>query len=199
LGLLGIRAPRRDDMLSSSLESASTDFARLAFSGGAVRDSKVAQAIKRAAQAYRWADALAIRYSQNYRSAYIANFVLTALALVASVAPFAFGWPGGLVILFCFACGALMYINTFSGNLRNWHRRWMEAREVAERLRAGLPVWLLGETAQKHLGGELSWVDWYVRANYRGWASVQALSIYNNFLQSKQVSPASWKRRPIIT
>jgi hypothetical protein len=43
----------------------------------------------------------------------------------------------------------------------------MEAREVAERLRAGLPVWLLGERSRKHFGGEFSWVDWYVRANYR--------------------------------
>ena len=43
----------------------------------------------------------------------------------------------------------------------------MEAREVAERLRAGLPLWLLGEKPNNQLGGEQSWVDWYVCANYR--------------------------------
>jgi hypothetical protein len=35
----------------------------------------------------------------------------------------------------------------------------MEAREVAEQLRAGLPIWFLGERARKQLGGELNWVD----------------------------------------
>jgi hypothetical protein len=167
LGLLGIRVPRRNDILSSSSEPASAEFARLTCGQDAVRNSKPARPIMRAAEAYGWADTLGIRYAQKYRSAYVCNFVLTALALVAAVAPFAFDWPGELVFVLGLACGTLIYINTFAGNVRNWHRRWMEAREVAERLRAAVPAWLLGQTPGKQLIGDPSWVDWYVRANYR--------------------------------
>jgi hypothetical protein len=166
LGLLGIRLPRKADILPSPSNPNSMDFARLAHSVETTREPETAHGIQHAAEAYAWADGLAVRYGQIYRSAYVSNFILTALALVASVAPFAFDWHGALLFLLGLACAALIYINTFAGNLRNWHKRWMEAREVAERLRAGLPVWLLGEKP-KNLDGELTWVEWYVRANYR--------------------------------
>jgi hypothetical protein len=167
LGLLGIRVPRRSDILPSSSELPSAVFAQLARSGEAARGPEPRHAVAHTAEAYGWADTLAIRYAQIYRGAYISNFVLTALVLLASVAPFAFDWQGALLFLLGLACAALIYINTFAGNLRNWHRRWMEARGVAERLRASLPIWLLGGRPRKHPGEELTWVDWYVRANYR--------------------------------
>ena len=168
MGLLGIRVPRRSDILSTSLEPASADFAQLAGSvDRGTQPESACDAVTRAAEAYGWADNLAIRYAQMYRSAYVSNFILTAAVLVASVAPFAFNWQGALAFLIGLAGVALIYINTFAGNLRNWHRRWMEAREVAERLRVGLPLWLLGERPPNQLGAEPSWVDWYVRANYR--------------------------------
>ena len=113
---------------------------------------------------------MAHRYAQIYQSAYISNFILAALVLLASVVPFIFEWHVVLIVLLGLAAAVLLgliYINTFVGNLRNWHRRWMEAREVAERLRAGLPIWLLGKRPRKQSERERTWVDWYVSAHYR--------------------------------
>ena len=167
LGLLGIRAPRRSDILPRSPEFPSADFAQLACGGAAARGDNSLHAVARAAEAYGWVDTLANRYAQMYTGAYISNFILVALGVLAGAIPFAFDWRGRLTFLLGLACAALVYINTFAGNLRNWHKRWMEAREVAEQLRAGVPIWLLGQRPRKHPGENPTWVDWYVRANFR--------------------------------
>ena len=143
---------------------------------------------------------MAHRYAQIYQSAYISNFILAALVLLASVVPFIFEWHVVLIVLLGLAAVflvGLIYINTFVGNLRNWHRRWMEAREVAERLRAGLPIWLLGKRPRKQSERERTWVDWYVSAHYR--VFVPALSIFNGCRRSKLSSQASLTTKPNIT
>src|SRR5262249_21781548 len=58
-------------------------------------------------------------------------------------------------------------LNTAAGRRRDWHRRWLEARDIAEHCRAGLPLWLLGATVVAAASGEHSFTGWYVRAHFR--------------------------------
>ena len=48
-----------------------------------------------------------------------------------------------------------------------WHGRWVEAREVAERLRTALPLWALGLRPAFFPGEEPTWTGWYARAAVR--------------------------------
>ena len=62
----------------------------------------------------------------------------------------------------------LVLINTASGRRRRWHQRWLEARELAERLRVALPLWTLGERPTTlFFGQEPTWTGWYARAVVR--------------------------------
>jgi hypothetical protein len=174
LGVLGVRMLRRTDIQPIPPDISARDFAQLVRSEVVALDTKRPKPVARAAEAYGWADSLANRYAQMYRSAQISNFILVALGAVGAwgalrMPPFAFDWTGAqrLFVYACIAFSALLYINAFTGNFRNWHKRWMEAREVAERLRAGLPIWMLGQRRRKQPGEEATWVDWYVRATYR--------------------------------
>jgi hypothetical protein len=58
-------------------------------------------------------------------------------------------------------------LNTLSGRRARWHRRWFEAREMAERLRIALPLWALGLRPESFAGEEATWTGWYVRAMVR--------------------------------
>jgi hypothetical protein len=53
------------------------------------------------------------------------------------------------------------------GHVSRWHHRWVEAREVAERLRAALPLWTLGLRPAFFPGEEPTWTGWYARAVVR--------------------------------
>jgi len=58
-------------------------------------------------------------------------------------------------------------INTYNANRQQWQRRWVEPREIAERLRVALPLWALGTRPNSFSGEEPSWTGWYVRALIR--------------------------------
>jgi hypothetical protein len=118
-------------------------------------------------EAFGWADALAVRYAHMFRGAFIFNFFFAFLAvLCAAVAisvpshhtAFAFGE------VFFVLC---VIVNTLWGWRRRWHSRWFEAREVAERLRVALPLWLLGIGPTTLTGKEVTWTGWYVRSLLR--------------------------------
>jgi hypothetical protein len=105
-----------------------------------------------------------------FRSTFIDNFVFTALAaLVAAISAFfiskwPFEWP--------FAIAELVLIiwvvrNTRTGLRRHWHRRWVEPREVAERLRVAVPMTVLGTRPLGPYGEASTWTNWYVRALLR--------------------------------
>ena len=61
----------------------------------------------------------------------------------------------------------LILVNTMRGWWAGWHRRWFEAREVAERLRTALPLWALGIRPDTFFGQEPTWTGWYARAIVR--------------------------------
>ncbi len=128
------------------------------------------------AQAYGWADAVGVRFAQVFRSAFVTNFALAALAVVAASASVivmgglgslrADWWLKALIVMEITLIGVVL-INTIVGLYRHWHRRWFEAREVAERLRVALPLWALGLQPAAFPGEEPTWTGWYARAFVR--------------------------------
>jgi hypothetical protein len=121
--------------------------------------------------AYGWADAIGIYFAQVFRSAFVMNFFFAALAVVVASASVvimqaepprrhALVWVEIILIVFVIA-------NTIFARLFDWHHRWVEAREVAERLRAALPLWTLGLRPSFFPGEEPTSTGWYVRALFR--------------------------------
>ena len=120
------------------------------------------------AEAYGWADAISIRFAQVFRSAVIANFTLAALTIILAAFSLALSQDRKIIFVAVeLALIGLILINTMRGWWAGWHRRWFEAREVAERLRAALPLWALGIRPATFFGQEPTWTGWYARAIVR--------------------------------
>ncbi len=132
------------------------------------------------AEAYGWADGIAVHFAQVFRSAVVTNFFFAALAVMAALVSVFFlvadvgapeehailSWhhlPVGIEIALI---GFVVGITTI-GRWRRWHHRWVEAREVAERLRGALPLWTLGVRPASFPGEEPTWTGWYTRALVR--------------------------------
>ena len=124
------------------------------------------------AQAYAWADGLAAHLAQTYRSGHVFNFVFGALAVLLGLS--------GLVVpvvklpLAVAELGAIVafVVNTRIGVGREWHRRWLDYRQLAERLRPMPCLAALG-IAQPDLRagghGGWRWVDWYAAGFWRAY------------------------------
>lgn len=95
---------------------------------------------------FAWADGIASRLADAYRSGMCVNFVLAALAVIIGLAFL----PAGLGELkWIFAAVELLLLVgilglTAAGSRRGWHRRWFELRRVAEYLRHAPGLLLLG-------------------------------------------------------
>lgn len=119
-------------------------------------------------QRFAWADAVAARLSDAYRSGMVANFVLSALAIVAGIAYLPLGadahkWAFALVefLLLATILGVIAL-----GRRRRWHRRWFETRRIAEYFRHAPILLLLGVArapGRWPRGVESSWPEWYAR------------------------------------
>lgn len=125
------------------------------------------------AKAFGWADAVATDHAQIFRSAFVANFVLAALAVFVVALSIFFKdaiqfasekWP--FVIVEVLLIGFLL-ANTALGRRRDWHRRWLESREIAERLRVALPMRQLFTVQFEGSAHPSSWTAWYARAVLR--------------------------------
>ncbi|HEY0163792.1 MAG TPA: DUF4231 domain-containing protein, partial [Sphingomicrobium sp.] len=85
--------------------------------------------------AYSWSDQLAGHFAQTYRSGHVFNFVLGGLAVCLGLS--AFMAPGVsfelAVVEFLITLGIIL--NTQIGLRNEWHRRWLDYRQLAERLR----------------------------------------------------------------
>lgn len=95
---------------------------------------------------FAWADGIASRLADAYRSGMCVNFVLAALAVIIGLAFL----PAGLgEIKWVFAGVELLLLAgilllTAAGSRLGWHRRWFELRRVAEYLRHAPALLLLG-------------------------------------------------------
>ena len=123
-------------------------------------------------KAYGWADRMATYYAQTFRSGHIFNFVMAALAVLLGLSSFAL--PASKLQL----AGAEMLItlailiNTAFGMRNEWHRRWLDYRQLAERLRPLRSLKLLGIAAPDPPGSAANpiahrWIEWYAAGVWR--------------------------------
>jgi Protein of unknown function (DUF4231) len=115
-------------------------------------------------QAYAAADAIGLYFAQFFRSAFVLNFFAASFAVAAALSsmliPAPSPWPSGIEI----GLISFVVLNTIFGRYFRWHTRWVEAREVAERLRVASMLWILGIRPRAFSGEEPAWTGWYVRA-----------------------------------
>lgn len=95
---------------------------------------------------FAWADGIASRLADAYRSGMCVNFVLAALAVMIGIMfiPAGMGdikWAFALVELLLL--GGILGL-TAAGSRLGWHRRWFAMRRVAEYLRHAPALLLLG-------------------------------------------------------
>ncbi len=120
--------------------------------------------------AFAWADGLATHYAHIFRSGLVFNFfgasVAVVFALLAALLP---GAKIALLIAELLVVGAVV-INTSIGNRREWHRRWLDYRYLAETLRLQRSLRMLGAASPpgRDLIGPRRWTDWYALAIWQG-------------------------------
>src|SRR5215203_2411964 len=116
-------------------------------------------------EAYSWADRLATHFAQTYRSGHIFNFVFggfaVCLGLSAFMAPhLKFEFAAIEIVITC-----AIILNAYVGSRNEWHRRWLDYRQLAERLRPMRSLKLLG-VASPDPPGTLTnpvpkrWIEW---------------------------------------
>ena len=123
-------------------------------------------------EAYSWADRLATHFAQTYRSGHIFNFVLGGVAVCLGLS--AFMAPH---LKFDFAAMEMLItiaiiLNAKVGTRLEWHRRWLDYRQLAERLRPMRSLKLLGIAAPDPPGTATNpvpdrWLDWYASGIWR--------------------------------
>jgi len=125
----------------------------------------------------RWfrADAVALHWSHVYRSTFLLNFVLAAVAVLVGLLAVldwkALDLKAAMVGLEVLIIGGIVWL-TRAGQKGRWHERWLEARAIAEALRPTRLLALVGVTPLAAAGnGEGratdDWIAWYIRACWR--------------------------------
>jgi hypothetical protein len=121
---------------------------------------------------FAFADGVANRLADAYRSSMSVNFVLAALAVIVGMMYF----PAGMGdIKWAFAGTELLLLGgilalTAAGSRLGWHRRWFELRRVAEYLRHAPGLLLLGvarPTGRWARGASGEWPEHFVRHTLR--------------------------------
>lgn len=123
-------------------------------------------------EAHGWTGELATHFAQNYRSGHVLNFVLAAFAVIIGLAGFLL--PGSKLVLAAieFVLALVIILNTRFGVAHEWHRRWLDYRQLAERLRPLRSLKLLAIAAPDSPGTDTNpvprrWVEWYAAAVWR--------------------------------
>ena len=128
-------------------------------------------------RAYSFVDRLSARYAQIYRSAYVFNYLAGAAAVLLASIGLIYPSPDIMAALNFKALMVAIEIGLISsillvlnlGTSRQWHRRWLQYRRLAETLRH---LRMLAPTAaaaridrpSDRAGRVYGWVSWYARA-----------------------------------
>jgi hypothetical protein len=123
-------------------------------------------------QAYSWADQLATHFAQTYRSGHIFNFLLGGVAVCLGLSTFMaphhrFDFAAAEMLI-----SIAIIANAYVGTRQEWHRRWLDYRQLAERLRPMRSLKLLGVAAPDPPGTATNpiprrWIDWYAGGIWR--------------------------------
>jgi hypothetical protein len=116
------------------------------------------------------ADAAASHFARNFRSGFVANFGLAALAVVLAMTGLLLPQMKLPLIVSELGVILLIMVNTRAGTHAKWHESWMDYRHIAEELRVRALLSLLGDPDihrnETHgLVAAPGWVDWIVRAS----------------------------------
>jgi len=122
-----------------------------------------------------WADELATHYGGNYRSVFLANFLLSVLGAAIGLSTVFNGvWTGSNAVwnvgstLGEVGCAGLIIWLSVRARKQGWHGRWIDYRELAERLRPLRFIYLLGSGSRRqtfdpdHPPQPGAWIDWLV-------------------------------------
>jgi hypothetical protein len=167
----GVRPFRARDLTTKHAEAQIRDEWRR-YRAGCTEAHNISTAMDLLEESYSWADRLATHFAQTYRSGHIFNFVLggvaVCLGLAAFMAPHMRFEEAGLELVFT----AAIILNAIIGKRQEWHRRWLDYRQLAERLRPMRSLKLLGIAAPDPPGTETNpvpkrWIDWYASGIWR--------------------------------
>ncbi len=128
-------------------------------------------------RAYGFVDHLSTRYAQIYRSAYVFNYLAGAAAVLLASIGLIYPSPDPIAALNFKAVMVAIEIALISsilvtlqlGTRRQWHRRWLQYRRLAETLRHLRMLAPTGAAARldrpsDRAGRAYGWVSWYARA-----------------------------------
>ena len=123
-------------------------------------------------RSYSWADQLASHFAQTYRSGHIFNFVLGGIAVCLGLSAFMAPHAKLEFAIAEFLIALAIIINTAIGKRNQWHRRWLDYRQLAERLRPMRSLKLLALAAPDPPGTSTNpiprrWIDWYASGVWR--------------------------------
>ncbi|CAM3220320.1 SMODS and SLOG-associating 2TM effector domain-containing protein [Sphingomonas antarctica] len=115
------------------------------------------------------ADRTGSALARLFRSGYVTNFTFAALAVILSLMGLVL--PPALKPLLIASevvvIGAILLV-TRAGNRAQWHRRWLDHRHLAERLRVLTIGAQLGDLdLRAEASAQRGWVGWYARATAR--------------------------------
>ena len=122
--------------------------------------------------AHGWSGEMATHFAQNYRSGHVLNFVMAALAVIIGLAGFLMPAAKLTLAAIEFVLALVIILNTRFGVRHEWHRRWLDYRQLAERLRPLRSLKLLGIAAPDPPGSTANpiprrWIEWYAAAVWR--------------------------------
>jgi hypothetical protein len=124
-------------------------------------------------QSYAWADNLANRFAQFFRSGHVVNFTFSAFAVALALFGYLLG--GNVKVLFVvleLLLIAAIVANTRVGHAEAWQQRWLDYRQLAERLRPMRSLKLLAVARPPAVSASSRtasrrWIDWYAAAVWR--------------------------------
>ena len=149
---------------------------------------------------YEWSDSLAGHFAQSFRSGHVFNFVLGALAVLLGVSNLVLPEWSVYLETFLFFVVLAILTNTVAGNRQQWHRRWLDYRQLAERLRPMRTLKLLGVAAPDPPGTAADpvarrWVEWYAARVWRvigaptGRIDVSRLETLTSTIVDNEITP----------
>ncbi len=172
LALSGVQAlSRRSWRRDPYTAATAADWADYRRAGG-VSTAANAEALDQLQAAYSWADNLATHFAQALRSGHVVNFVVAALAVLVALSGLLLPGIKLYLVLFELLLIVLMIWNTRAGIAGEWQRRWLDYRNLAERLRPIRSLKLLGVTSPprppaRKRSSSRRWQDWVVTAHWR--------------------------------
>lgn len=169
LAVMGVRGIRRTDLRSADPLADDDVLAQLVGPPGKPPGQFGARLSAVLVPRFAQSDATASTIAQVFRSGWVVNFAFGALAVLLSLAGLVIpdGLKPALVVLEVLVIVVILMV-TRAGNRAGWHRRWLDNRHLAERLRCLAISAQLGDLDLRADAGKFpGWVAWYVRSTAR--------------------------------